>query len=194
MKNITGILTPILGILILKLALYVGLITKPESNFQVNINIDTTELVKVLKENNEKTEVTKLILTEDKDFKSQTIKIEGKLYKLEKNNDKFFVNKIEKENFFQFRWHELNGDNILKWIYYLRLLLFIIAFFLFIEDLGTFLSFLLVSVFAILYSILASIIITDLGLVGWNGAIVFSLIFLIDTIIGARNGAKNSMM
>ena len=194
MKNITGILTPILGILILKLALYVGLITKPESNFQVNINIDTTELVKVLKENKEKTEVTKLILTEDKDFKSQTIKIEGKLYKLEKNNDKFFVNKIEKENFFQFRWHELNGDNILKWIYYLRLLLFIIAFFLFIEDLGTFLSFLLVSVFAILYSILASIIITDLGLVGWNGAIVFSLIFLIDTIIGARNGAKNSMM
>ena len=111
-----------------------------------------------------------------------------------RNNDKFFVNKIEKENFFQFRWHELNGDNILKWIYYLRLLLFIIAFFLFIEDLGTFLSFLLVSVFAILYSILASIIITDLGLVGWNGAIVFSLIFLIDTIIGARNGAKNSMM
>lgn len=196
MKIITNLITPVLGILILKLALYTGLITKIEGNQQININIDTTELVNVLKENiksKDKTEVTKLISNEDKNFKSQTIKIEGELYKLEKINNKFYVNKIEKENFFKLRWQELNGNNILKWIYYLRILLFLIAFFIFKPQLGSLLSFLLISVFAILYSILASIIITDFGWVGWVGAIVFGSIFLIDTIIGAWNGGRNAM-
>lgn len=193
MKIITNLITPVLGILILKLALYTGLITKIEGNQQININIDTTELVNVLKENiksKDKTEVTKLISNEDKNFKSQTIKIEGELYKVEKINNKFYVNKIEKENFFKLRWQELNGNNILKWIYYLRILLFLIAFFIFKPQLGSLLSFLLISVFAILYSILASIIITDFG---WVGAIVFGSIFLIDTIIGAWNGGRNAM-